>query len=316
MECGPAAEASSPGGCELHDPIPLGGRREPSRVAQNAPVDAPLAWPATLAELGEPLALGRTAEVFALGDAEVVKVLRPGFPDRIGELEARVASVVATAGVAAPRFLGMARIEGRVALGYERLSGSSMLDRMSRRPWQIDGLARQMAGLHTAMHATDGNGLPDQRDGLRVMIERAGTTLPQDARLAALGRLDSLAAGGSTCHGDMHPGNILLTHHGPVVIDWLTGSCGSPACDVARTLFLMRHSGVPAYIRQPQRGLIALARRRFCTVYLEQYARVSPFDGHEVAAWRLPVLAARLGEGIETERTALLQLIGDELELA
>ena len=37
-------------------------------------------------DLGAPIAEGRTAQVFGRGEAEVVRVLRPGFVDRIGEL--------------------------------------------------------------------------------------------------------------------------------------------------------------------------------------------------------------------------------------
>jgi len=67
--------------------------------------------PSTVAGLGDPIGLGRTAEVFAYGDGEVVKLIQPGFPDRLGENEAEVAALVARAGVAAPAFMGTTRIE-------------------------------------------------------------------------------------------------------------------------------------------------------------------------------------------------------------
>ena len=276
------------------------------------PTDGPR--PATLAELGDPIGLGRTAEVFARGEGEVVKLLRPGVPDGLGELEARVAALVGGANVAAPRFLGTTRIEGRMGLLYERLVGPSMLDYLARRVWEIDRQARQFAALHAAMHAANGSGLPEQKVELRWMIERAGALLPAHARQLVLERLDALPSGGAICHGDMHPGNVLLTPRGAVVIDWPTASCGNPAGDIARTLFLLRQSGVPTSLPWAQRSLIALARRRFGSVYLRQYQHLRPLDPRDVAAWRLPVLAARLGEAIEAERTALQRLIQREVE--
>ena len=54
----------------------------------------------------------------------------------------------------------------------------------------------------------------------------------------------------------MHPGNVIVTPRAEVVIDWETATCGSPAGDVARTLFLLRHGGVPGYPPRPQRVLI------------------------------------------------------------
>lgn len=267
----------------------------------------------TVASLGHPLGLGRTAEVFARGDDEVIKLLRPGFPERLGEHEALVAALVADAAVGAPRFVGTTRVEERFGLVYERLHGPSMLDRVARRPWEIDRAARRFAELHAAMHEANGTGLPSQKAEVARMIERAGPRLPHDARLAARARLAALPDGVAICHGDMHAGNVLVTPRGEVVIDWETASCGDPAGDVARTLFLMQFGGVPAHVPRVQRGLIAVARRRFSSTYVRQYRRLRRMDDRDVAAWRLPILAARLGEEIDEERAAVLALVRREI---
>jgi len=166
------------------------------------------------------------------------------------------------------------------------------------------------------MHAANGTGLPDQKAEVGRMIERAGAVLPDDARQAALTRLDALPDGDAICHGDMHPGNVLVTERGAVVIDWMTASCGDPAGDVARTLFLLRHSGVPTHLPRVERSLITLARRRLSSIYLRQYRRLRRMDDRDVAAWRLPILAARLGEAVEGERATLHVLIRHEIDLA
>jgi aminoglycoside phosphotransferase (APT) family kinase protein len=266
--------------------------------------------------LGDPLGLGRTAEVFARGDEEVVKLLRPGFPERVGEHEAVVAALVADAAVGAPRFLGTTRIEGRFGLVFERLRGPSMLDRVAGHPWEIDQAARRFAELHAAMHEANGIGLPDQKAEVARMIERAGPCLPEDARQSALARLAALPYGVAICHGDMHAGNVLVTPRGEIVIDWETASCGDAAGDVARSLFLMRFGSIPAYVPRVQRGLIALAKQRFSSVYLRQYRRLRRIDDRDIAAWRLPIFAARLGEEIEEERAGLQGLIRREMDLA
>jgi thiamine kinase len=194
--------------------------------------------------------------------------------------------------------------------------GPSMLDRLSQHPLEIDRLARKFAELHTAMHDAHGSGLQDQKTSLRRMIEFAGENLSDVARRAALIRLDSQPDGDAICHGDMHPGNVLLTARGGVVIDWMTASRGDAASDVARTRFLLRDRGPPPYMRRAQRTLLALARRRFFSVYLRQYQRLRRLDRREVDAWRLPILAARLGEGIEAERAALQGAIRRDLDRA
>ena len=270
----------------------------------------------TVTELGAPIGLGRTAEVYAWGDNGVLKLLRPGFPDLLGELEANVAALVSRASVGAPRFIGTVRLEGRFGLIYERLAGPSMLDGLSARPWQIDRLTRRFAELHAVMHEAAGSGLPDQKANLRRMIDRADEALSEADRRAALAHLDTLPDGDAICHGDMHPGNVLVTARGAIVIDWLTASSGSPAGDVARTLFLLCESGIPEYTPRLQRAFISIARRRFSSVYLRHYRRLRRLDQSELAAWRLPILAARLGEEIGAERPAVEALIRGELERA
>ena len=264
-------------------------------------------------DLGAPIAAGRTAEVFGRGGDEVVKVLRPGFDDRIGEQEAIVAALVDRAGIGAPHFRGTVRVDGRLGLRYERLDGPSMLDSLSRRVWAIDGLGRRFAELHAGMHGTSGGDLPDQKAGMLRMIERGADHAPADGARRAIERLEELRSGDSICHGDMHPGNVILAARGPVVIDWLTASRGNPAGDVARSLFLIGLSGLPPHIPRFERRLIALVRRRFVGVYLRRYRQLRPLEGAELRAWRLPILAARLGEGIATERGAIGALIEREL---
>jgi len=259
---------------------------------------------------------GRTAEVFAYGAEQVVKVLRTGMPEILGEREARVAALVDAAGIGGPSFGGATRVDGRFGLVYERLDGPSMLEQLARTPTAIDRLARSFAELHVTMHAADGTGLLDQKAEVRGMIERAGNAVPADAAAAALARLDVLPAGRSICHGDLHPGNVLMTSRGPVAIDWMTSSCGSPAGDVARTLFLLRDSGIPGYLSRVRRTLMVLARRRFASVYLRHYRAVATLDPDEVRAWRLPVLAARLGEGIDEEAAAIRAELARELQRA
>jgi hypothetical protein len=99
--------------------------------------------------LGERIGVGRTAEVFAWRHGEILKLLRPGFPERMGEREASIAALVDAAGLAAPRFLGTERVDGRYGLVCERVGGSSMFDRLSARPWLVDALAQRFAALHT-----------------------------------------------------------------------------------------------------------------------------------------------------------------------
>jgi aminoglycoside phosphotransferase (APT) family kinase protein len=258
--------------------------------------------------LGPLIATGRTAEVFGWTSGTVVKLLRPGFPDSLGEEEAIAAVRVTAAGLAAPRFLGTQRVDGRYGLVYERVDGPSMVEVAVREPARAEALAARLAELHAAMHERSGSGLPETRDRLRSAIEHA-PHVAADARLAALERLDALPTGSAIVHGDFHPGNVVMTERGPVVIDWLTAGIGPPAADVARTTFLLTGTVLDDTIPRERHALVEALRHRFAGAYLARYRAVRPLDETELAAWRLPILVARATERVAGEQATLPALI-------
>ncbi len=259
--------------------------------------------------LAQPIAAGRTAEVFAWGDGRILKLLRPGMPERIGRAEAAAMAIAMAARLAVPRLYETVRVEGRFGLVYERVEGRSMMDTLARRPWLAGRLAGQFAGLQASMHNASGAGLPDLRGHLEQKMERAGEALPAEMKAAARTRLAALPDGDAICHGDMHPGNVLMTSTGPLAIDWLTVTRGDPAADVARTLYLLTEARIPGETGILERSAVTAVRRLFARSYLRSYRRLRAVDPGAVAAWRPVVLAARLSEGIEAEREALVRML-------
>jgi aminoglycoside phosphotransferase (APT) family kinase protein len=256
---------------------------------------------------GRRIAVGRTAEVFDWGDGRVLKLIRPEMPAPLGEIEARAMRAVMAAGLAAPRLLETTEIDGRFGLVYERIYGRSMTQTMPVRPWRIGAMGRQFARLQAAMHESSGEGLRDVKEYLAGMMDIAGDRLPAELRAAALDRMRGLPDGAALLHGDMQPGNVVLTAAGPEVIDWITAARGDPAADIARTIYLLREAVIPGpRPAPPTRAVIEVSRRWFTRSYLAAYRRMRPLDPVAVAAWRPVVLAARLGERIEEECEPIL----------
>ncbi len=264
-------------------------------------------------DLGPVIAEGRTAQVHALGSDRVLKLLRPGFSDALGEEEAVAARMADAASIGAPRFFGVTRVDGRMGLIYERRDGSSMMASLSARPWRAGRLANTLGSLHAVVHGSSAESLPRYRDAVVAAIRGAEPIAGGAAHDAALARLERLEDGTALCHGDFHPGNVMLGTTGPTIIDWLTAAVGPPAADVARTLLLLRDGALPVETPRAQRIRIGVLRRWFVSAYLGGYRRARRLDMHEVAAWRLPTLVARLDEGVEAEWPHLRRLIGHEL---
>ena len=254
-----------------------------------------------------PIGFGRTAEVYAWGEAQILKLYRPEMPREWIAHEARVGRIVAEAGLAVPSVGDVIELEGRLGIVYERIVGPSMLDELVRRPWTLFRSARQFAEVHAAMHACRRPELPSLRDSLMRAIQYA-PALPEATRGRVLAALLRLPDGDAICHGDYHPDNLIASPRGAIVIDWMTGTHGNSAADVARTVLLFQTAVLPEGVSAIKRVMTQIFRRAFLAAYLRAYRRVRPISDADIARW-LPILAAaRLNERIAAEEAALLRL--------
>jgi aminoglycoside phosphotransferase (APT) family kinase protein len=257
-------------------------------------------------QLGPQLASGASADVYAWGERQVVKLYHRGSPHNAAEREADNARVASHVGIPSPVPDGIVTVQERVGVVFARVDGPTMLQLIGLNPRTVDDQVMQLARLHAAMHSKPGDGLPSLRDHLQTGAARiaapAGQTL-----LAHLHRLPDAAA---LCHGDFHPGNVIMTPAGPVIIDWFDAACGHPLADVARTALLLQHADAPPGAR---RGLEAL-RYRLHAVYLAHYCDLAGVTPADVNVWTLPVAVARLtvARG-PLERVALSTLIQTRL---
>ena len=250
-----------------------------------------------------PIASGRTADVYAAPDGQILKLLKPGFHPHMLAIEAARTAAVHAAGIPAPRVGDHVEVEGRPGLLFESIDGPTMLEVALADLDKMDDFVVPFANLHVEMfNASAGNDLPDVKDYLAAKIDRAD--LPVVQRTQAKDHLVGLPDGGSTLHGDYHPGNILLSPDGPIIIDWGEASRGAVAADIARTLLLLTPESAADVTPDPEG--IAAHVGRFANTYTKLCLQRTSTTVADVDEWRLPVVAARLDEGI-TEQTGLLQ---------
>jgi aminoglycoside phosphotransferase (APT) family kinase protein len=174
-------------------------------------------------EPGELIGRGRAADVYALDAGRVLRRYRTPY---LCTAEAELMRYLRQAGYPVPEVFD---VDGP-DLVMERLEGPDMLAALARRPWQAARYARLLAGLHDRLHQ---------------LAAPAGLRRPY-------------GAGDRVMHLDLHPGNVMLTADGPVVIDWSNASAGPPGADVAMTIVIMACSEVdklPPWIRPAVAGL-------------------------------------------------------------
>lgn len=256
--------------------------------------------------LSKPIAQGRTADVYLWDDRHILKLYYDWCPPHWLKDEARVARAVYDAGIPSPAVGETIEVNGRGGLIYERIDGISMLRDLNLHPWMIGKHARSLAELQIKINALSIAGLANYHDNLNYDISGV-PQLSADLREKVLSILNKLTIGTHLCHGDYHPGNVLLTKNGPLVIDWMTARSGNPWADVARTSMILTvgPKGAGRQVSPVLQLMISLFHR----IYLSRYLTLAPDTKHELKPWSIVIMAARLNENILPERDALIEMI-------
>ncbi|MGW2643642.1 phosphotransferase [Streptomyces sp. NPDC001393] len=147
-----------------------------------------------MTETGRLLGSGRSADVYEIDDAWVLRRDREGWGDAAAE--GAVMAYVRQHGYPAPR---VRPTGSRTELVLERLSGPTLLDALGEGRVGVQEAGALLAGLLRRLHAVPG------RDATRP-----------EARVL---------------HLDLHPDNVMLTPDGPRVIDWSQTEDGHPGLD-------------------------------------------------------------------------------------
>lgn len=257
-------------------------------------------------DLGKPIAKGRTATIYPWKDGQVIKVFHDWMSTGSIEYESRVARAVHEAGLPVPAPGDVIDLNGRTGLVYERIDGVSLLEVLAKKPWRLLHYARLLAKLQADLHKCAVPEIPSLKQRLEGKI-LSTHVLTSGIKEKVLGKLYNMPDAGNLCHGDFHPGNILMTAKGPIIIDWMDATKGNPLADVSRTSVLFRTADIPDWM--PARRLIRLTRGWFHRIYLNHYFQLNPGNKQSLPAWLIINAAARLAENIEEEQDRLVAIV-------
>lgn len=258
---------------------------------------------------GQLIGEGNTAEVYAWGDREILKLFRKGLSWNIIDREYQISKVVSEQGLPVPKVMQQVELEDRCGIIYERLNGKSLLDLIMKKPFSTNAYVKQLADLQYQVHKSTGLELPKYKETLERNI-RETDSLTDAQKKEVLKLLDQLPEGDALCHGDFHPGNIMVDGDNYYILDWMTAAAGNPAADVARTILLLRDAGLPDQMPRLVKLIIGRMRKNMAAAFIKQYLKISGIQIEEINKWRIVIAAARLVEWIPpSEKKALLDEI-------
>ena len=237
-----------------------------------------------LGSLGEQIGEGAYANVHAWAPGQVLKLFKSGFPRRHSWWEARMTRAAFAAGAPAPEVFDEVTLEGRFGVVLQRLDGPtlSQLSRSGAMTREQTGaiLATLAISVHKIAAPSDVLSLRDLMNGSSRL---SGGMLPEHIATGILTLIERLAPGDGLCHGDLHPGNVIMTADGPRLIDW-GGATRAPAgLDIAccHVVLCELH---PELVNDPERP------RAVNAVMQSEYARLAGMSPAALTAAMEPYL--------------------------
>lgn len=214
---------------------------------------------------GEIVGVGNTATVYEWENAKVVKLFHEGYPYQAAIREFENAMVVNDMDFPKPKAYEFITYEGKHGIVYDKVVGERLLD-WTLRTGNLQECAILMARAHKAILKHDIRNVPDYKDFLIYHIKKASIT--KEERLNALHLIDQLEDGTTLCHGDFHPGNVMLYQDSVSVIDFMNVCRGNRLYDIARTVYLIEYTPVPSGVENPEE--IKNLKNILSRLYLEQ----------------------------------------------
>ncbi len=212
------------------------------------------------------IGIGNTATVYEWEEGRVLKLFYEGYPKKSVEKEFYNAMAIKNMNFAKPKVYEIISCEGRMGIIYDRMEGESLLDCVMK-TGDVQGCAAYMSKLHKAILQNSISNVPNYKEFLKFHIPNT-PSINLDKREEVLQRIDKLPDGNALCHGDFHPGNILISNGHTVVIDFMNLCHGDFLYDVARTVFLVEYTPVPMEL--DHREVILGFKKILADLYLMQ----------------------------------------------
>jgi len=167
-----------------------------------------------------------------------------------------------------------------------------MTEYIEDHPDKAEYCAQQAAELHARIHSTE---VPELFSLIEVLTWSIGQAdhFDKKTRKAVLDVMNRLPAEGMLCHNDFYPNNIIVSTHGPMIIDWAIGTCGSPLADLART-WLISKLWMKSLEEKKAPEYLQYIWQCFWETYFHRYRELRPINSEDFLQWQIVAVTASL----------------------
>jgi len=208
---------------------------------------------------------GNTAIVYQINKKKVIKVFNEGYSMSGVKREYNNSLIINEMPFLKPKALEFIDDGVQIGIIYEAIEGETLLENLFRTN-DLKKCATELAKLHKQIISQVTDDAPDYKTFLRNQIINQETEISAEKKVI-LKKLDKLPTGNNLCHGDFHPGNIIVNKQGLYVIDFMNIVKGDYLYDIARTLYLIQYSKVPGVQTSEE---LLIIKKTMADLYLKE----------------------------------------------
>lgn len=254
------------------------------------------------------IAQGGEAEIYDIGDEKILRVMRKQNGKKF-EYENKLFQTLIDNNISVPYVYEYLVIDGRSAEIMQKITGDTMLSQFKKQPLKITSEIKRMAKMH--MQILDINsdcGLNSIED----IIHYFTTVTPLiEKKLIdfTLKIFEELPHDKHLCHGDFHPGNIMLQDEKYYIIDWSGAYLSNFVSDIAHTYLLMKHIPEIPGLSKIQHSIISFTGSFGAKGYLKEVLKVKKIDLALFSKWTVVMAFLRVYYGMASERSGRIDYL-------
>lgn len=212
--------------------------------------------------LGKLIGKGHTASVYEWEESKVLKLFNQGYSDEAIIKEYHNALAINHMKFSKPKAYKIISFKNKQGILYDKVNGE-ILTNWSLKTSDVQNCAIYMANLHKAILQNKTTNVPNYKDFLINQIPAHYTY-----RKNLIQAINKLPDGNTLCHGDFHPGNIIISGEDTYAIDFMNMCHGNYLYDIARTVFLVEYTPIPNTTKD--KNMILHFKRTLTDLYLSE----------------------------------------------
>lgn len=255
------------------------------------------------------LAQGGQAEIYEFEQEKVIRVLRNKEDEEYLKVEMYIMKSLKERNKPVPKVYDFLKIEDRPSVIMEKLEGDTMLTDIRKNPLKLLKNAEKLAKLHIEVtDSSEGLQILSVNDRAKHLISKA-EKLDDNLKEFIFNILSELPRVNHICHGDFHPGNIIIAEGNHYIIDWFGATSGDKLSDIAHTYLILRNTPKIPGVNSFQNFIIGISGNVISQRYIKTCEKLCSFDWNKFSKWMVVRAAERVFYGMPTEKEVLIKFI-------